>query len=222
MELWETHCHTSEVSVCARSRAADMVEAYVQAGYDGMVITNHCEPRFTFQRCPDEDWDKRAEWYLEGYRAAARAAQGRCKVLWGIELRFTENVNDYLVYGLNEAILHELANAHFMEWGIEKFSRYAREHHLLLMMAHPFRHGITVIDPSLVDGVEVFNCSPTIDSHNFLAESWADRFGLLKSSGSDSHIVDYVAKGGILTEQPIVTIEDFCEAIRSRKIRLLS
>ena len=41
MYRYETHCHTSPVSRCARATVADTVQCYKDLGYDGVFITNH-------------------------------------------------------------------------------------------------------------------------------------------------------------------------------------
>lgn len=63
--LYETHCHTSEVSICGKVAAKDVVENYIGAGYSGIVITDHFN-RHTFHSRPED----MAEYYLSGYRAA--------------------------------------------------------------------------------------------------------------------------------------------------------
>ena len=51
--LWETHMHTSETSRCARSPAAKMVAAYKDAGYHGIVVTDHFLNGYS---CMEKDW----------------------------------------------------------------------------------------------------------------------------------------------------------------------
>lgn len=221
MELWETHCHTSQVSGCAKSTAEEMTEAYIKAGYTGIVVTDHFEPGTITNRCPYQDWEERVEWYLGGYRAALQAAGGRLKVLWGLELRFTENFNDYLVYGLTAKQLLEISKNGLLDWGIQKFHQYAKEKGILVFAAHPFRFSMTVTRPEAVDGIEVHNGNPNHDSHNPLSMWWADRFGLLKISGSDAHITDFVAKGGIMTNEAICSMQDFCRAFSSPDTKLI-
>ena len=41
MFKYETHCHTSPVSKCARFSVEDTLSFYKQMGYDGIFITNH-------------------------------------------------------------------------------------------------------------------------------------------------------------------------------------
>ena len=39
--LYETHVHTAESSACAHDTGAKMARAYKDAGYAGMIITDH-------------------------------------------------------------------------------------------------------------------------------------------------------------------------------------
>ena len=39
--LYETHMHTCEASKCARSTGAQMAQAAKEAGYTGVIITDH-------------------------------------------------------------------------------------------------------------------------------------------------------------------------------------
>ena len=39
--LYETHMHTKEGSACGRDNAADIVRAYKEAGYAGVIVTDH-------------------------------------------------------------------------------------------------------------------------------------------------------------------------------------
>ena len=39
--LYETHCHTKESSACGLATADEMIAAYHQKGYRGVIITDH-------------------------------------------------------------------------------------------------------------------------------------------------------------------------------------
>lgn len=41
---YELHCHTDEVSLCGKVPAGEIAEMYRQAGYSGIVITDHYLP----------------------------------------------------------------------------------------------------------------------------------------------------------------------------------
>ena len=41
MYTYEMHCHSSQCSACGRSTAQELVQAYYEAGFSGMVLTDH-------------------------------------------------------------------------------------------------------------------------------------------------------------------------------------
>ena len=41
---YELHCHTGAVSRCGRVEPEKIVEMYVEAGYNGIVVTDHYSP----------------------------------------------------------------------------------------------------------------------------------------------------------------------------------
>ena len=73
------------------------------------------------------------------------AAGDRLTILMGMELRFSQNSNDYLVFGFDRDYLMTHRDIHRM--GIGNYIRMAREDGLLTIQAHPFRNGMTVTDP---------------------------------------------------------------------------
>lgn len=92
----ELHCHTSEVSLCGRMTANEVVEAYIQKGYSGIVITDHFTSGL-FNN--NEDLEETLFKYYLGYRNALVAASGRIKIYRGVELRLNDSINDYLIFG---------------------------------------------------------------------------------------------------------------------------
>ena len=124
-----------------------------------------------------------------------------------------ENWNDYLVYGMDEEFLLAHPELHHMD--LKTFSKFARENGLLLIQAHPFRNKMTIMNPKYLDGVEVYNGHPKHDSRNQLADMYAQRYGLLRTSGSDFHHPNSVEAGGIITEEPITSVAQIITALRS-------
>ncbi len=207
--FYETHAHTAEVSPCSHVPAAQMVEAYIQAGYAGVVITDHfasyiCSPR------EGENWEMVVSRWLKGYRAAKEAAGDRLTVLLGMEMRIGDN--DYLVYGLTEAFLFE--HEELLTLDIGAFHKLANQHGMPVYQAHPFRNGMRIVAPHDLDGIEVFNGNPRHDSRNDIAAMWAEKFGLKTISGSDYHEPGDLARGGIAVDRPIYTNEDLLTALQ--------
>ena len=80
---------------------------------------------------------------------------------------------------------------------------------------------MTVVDPKYLDGIEVYNGNDAHDSRNPIAEIWAERFSLIKTSGSDYHRPIHKANSGILTEHEIKTADELVATLRSGKYELI-
>ena len=65
--IYETHCHTSEVSRCGDLTAREVVRNYVDAGYSGLVVTDHFSRVFqqVFLK-PDATWEKKIDFFMRG------------------------------------------------------------------------------------------------------------------------------------------------------------
>lgn len=206
MYKFDLHCHTQGVSKCGKVSPEEGARLYIEAGYSGVVITNHFN-RFTFDVLPpNATWEDTVNFFLSGWKRFRDAAGDKLTVLLGMEIRFDQNENDYLVYGITEEFL--LTHPEMLDMDVKTFSSFARENGLPFYQAHPFRNGMTVVDPKYLDGVEVYNGHPRHDSRNEIALAWAEKFGLRQISGSDFHDPDGYALGGILTDQPIRCQED--------------
>ena len=149
------------------------------------------------------------------------AAQTPLTVLPGMELRFTApgNINDYLVYGLTEEWLYETEE--LLEKSLPQFMSLARAAGLLVYQAHPFRNGMRIVDPGLLDGFEVYNACVRHASRNGIAEQWAQRHGKPGISGSDYHRREDAGRGGIETDAEIRTNDDLLLCLRSGAYRLI-
>ena len=213
----ELHTHTCLVSPCADTPLEDVVQRYADAGYTTVFVTDHyCD--YVIDNASDT-WEQKIEHYLSGYRAMKEMARGKFNVLLGCELRFLENFNDYLVFGMDEDFLRSHPELHKMS--LKTFSAFAKANGLLLVQAHPFRSRMTVVKPQLLDGVEVFNGHRGHESKNYLANELANRYGLIKTSGSDFHHPTSVVSGGIMTDEPITSAKQLIEILRSGEYTLI-
>ena len=211
----ELHLHSSEVSACARSNSKEIVEAYLEAGYTTLVLTNHFSP-FSY-KCSRYDLsymtpEEKCEYYINGYYALREAAEGKLNVLFGMELYPLSRDCDYLIYGMTEEFLR--AHTDLMELPLEQTVALTREAGMILCQAHPFRNNMTVTDPALLDAIETHNAH-TGDFRNEIAELWADKFSLIKLSGSDYHGAHHKAESGIATDFPITTNEELIATLKS-------
>ena len=210
----DTHMHTSETSACGNIRAKDEVRLYHQAGYQGMIITDHYYEGF-FRPLGKMSWEDKIDRYLYGYRIACEeGAKLGMKVFLGLELRFTEGPNDYLVYGMSEEYLRN--HKELYELGLMKFRELIKDEDILIVQAHPYRKWMTVMSPAKIHGIEVYNGNARHDSRNELALAYAKEHNLYMTSGSDFHELEDLSRGGMVFDHDIKTIQEFIQGLRER------
>ena len=208
--LFDTHIHTKEASSCSRVFAADIVKRYKELGYDGLIITDHFSAS-QFER-HGETYEEQVRKYLSGYRAAKEYEDENFHIILGMELRFLENDNDYLVYGFDEDFV--LNNNLTLYNDPEEFRPVVEENNFIIFQAHPFRIGMTVIDPELLDGVEVYNGHGDHYSRNKIANKWAELHSLRKLSGSDFHGNITLEPGGVYFDEYYTDSKQVAKALR--------
>ena len=215
---YEIHCHTKNVSRCGNLAVEELIEKYKDAGYSGIVLTDHYSP-MTFDFLDFFNKKRAIDHYLRAYRSAKKYSDDNFTVLLGMELRFYATVNDYLVYGITEEMLYELP--FLLPLNIKNASKMLRNRGCLFIQAHPFRKFITRANPEYLDGVEVFNGKATKEA-NENSEKWANEINAsIKISGSDCHRETGVALGGIITKEPIKSNDDLIRILKSRDYELI-
>jgi len=212
MYKFDTHVHTSETSECGQITARDTVKLYKEAGYTGIVITDHYYKNF-FETSQKETWEDKISRYLRGYkRAVEEGTNLGMTVLLGMEIRFTENPNDYLVFGITEDFL--IQNPELYKMGLKEFKKLIEKEDILIFQAHPYRPGMVVAEPHNIHGVEVYNGNLRHNSMNSKAYQFALENGLLMSSGSDFHLTEDLARGGMVFADEIMSSEELVKALR--------
>lgn len=215
----DLHVHTSEVSRCGKVSAAETVRLYKQAGYDAIVITNHFEAG-TADYHAQQGRPDFFQVYSDGLKLAQEAGEKEgLLVLGGYELRFTCNINDYLVYGMPD----ELAKGYrdLFTLSPHAFSEIAKKYAFLFYQAHPFRDTMVITNPDYLFGIEVFNGAATHDSRNDIAELWAEKFHLHRIAGSDCHRAFMVGRSGIETDEPVKNMDDLVEVLKNDRYKIL-
>ena len=148
----ELHCHSKDVSACARVDVETIVKKYTEGGYTSLVLTNHLST-YTYDHVHASDWNDFIDKFVYGYKKLKEYAEGKLNILLGMELRFRNSPNDYLVLGPDEKFLRE--NPMILDMNVWEFHKLCQEHGYLLIQAHPFRNGMTVNAPWDIDGVSV-------------------------------------------------------------------
>lgn len=206
----ELHAHSSPASPCGDFSPSEVVEFYKAAGVTSLALTNHLHPYWL-----DGDPKERAETYLSDYRKACEAAGDDINIILGVELRFTENNNDYLVYGVCEEDIEYFIS--LIPHGIENFYKEAKNDRNVILQAHPFRKNMELAPVNAIDGIESLNMHPNHNSRQSLATRYAKENGLLVSGGSDFHHKDQHAICLMRTENEMKNSYDVAAALKSRK-----
>lgn len=178
----ELHAHTSPMSGCSEVSPKQMVDIYKSLGYNAVTITNH----FIFEH------DSRAKTeYIEDFiknfeETKEYGEKEGIKVYLAAEIRFTENNNDYLLFGVNKQILFEVYD--LLPFGLENFRKRYPLTNSILIQAHPNRDGMKPVDPTLLDGIEVFNMHPGHNARSGITSRFAKENGIsIITAGSDFH-----------------------------------
>lgn len=224
MPLYELHAHTSECDLAAHASGAELVRLYHAAGYSGMVITDHYFATFYKWFADELEGKSHRETMarrLRGYYEARNEGEKLgFTVLPGAEVRFNKSpygINDFLVYGCDEEFfltaprLNELTS-------LDELNAVLPEN-ACVVLAHPFRVKMTVMDPAPLFGIEAYN-GLTEPFRNAMAEDYARHFGKPVTAGSDCHHPDHACKGGIVTDRIIRTPCDITDVLRSGEYTL--
>ncbi len=207
----ELHTHTTPVSRCSDISPKQLVEIYKRHGYDSVVLTNH----FT-SALEGETVEEKVNRYLDDYyQCLEEGTKVGLNVVLGAEIKFTENKNEYLIYGINPDDLVDIYNR--LTYGIDQFYREYKNAQNIIIQAHPFRDGMELVNPKSLDGVEVFNVHPHHNSRNGLAAKFANENGLIATCGNDFHHLGHECLCGILTEKPLKNSFDVAEVLKNRE-----
>jgi hypothetical protein len=179
----ELHAHTSPASGCSEIPPEELIQTYKKIGCSAVAITNHFTYSLFSSDKPNEEII--AQYMQDFIRAKAEGDRLGIAVLFGLELRFSENNNDYLIFGVDEK--EALRISYMLNDGISAFRKNYNNNASVLIQAHPFRNGMVEVDPALLDGIEAFNMHPNHNSRVALAANYAREHNLIATAGTDYH-----------------------------------
>lgn len=226
--LYETHMHTSEASACARSTGAEMARAYAEAGYTGIIITDHFVGGNTAvdRSLPWSDWVER---YCLGYEHAKAAGDILgLQVFFGWESGYCGT--EFLVYGLDKQWL--LDHPEIKDATVQEQMELVHAGGGIISHAHPYREASYISEirlfPAWVDAVEGVNASHSSleleqvhPEYNDRALAYAKEHNLPLTAGSDQHST-HMLWGGMVFPRKLRDVHDFCRAVLDREaVRLL-
>ena len=153
--LFDLHAHTQAISKCCRLPAEKILETAKNNGIDGIVLTNHYQKNYI----TDGDADTFAKRYVDEFYCTEKLGeQMGIKVFFGIEVTAELYPKVHmLIYGVEP----EFIKRHPLIFDCTQEEMYAlvKDNGGVLIQAHPFRGGTTVLNTDFLDGIEV-NCHP--------------------------------------------------------------
>ncbi len=191
--LIDLHVHTSGISKCCLIDAAEGVKRAKAYGIDGVVITNHYQKSYI----GDDGAEAFAEKYIEEYfYAEVCGAREGVKVFRGIELSAALYPHVHiLIYGTPDDFIRK--NPTMYEYTQEKLYEKVKENGGIMVQAHPFRNGTTVLNTDYLDGIEI-NCHPLYkNSYSSEILNIAREKHLIVTCGGDYHADTYRPKCGL-------------------------
>ena len=178
----EMHAHTYPASECSEVSPERLVQIYSALGYNSVVLTNH----FIYNNCLLSEKNGLDLWYEEYEKTKLYEEKYGINVILGAEIRFSENTNDYLIYGLNKKMLIEIYD--YLPFGVENFRSNYKMPDSVFMQAHPFRDNCKITHPELLDGIETLNLHPGHNSRIAIATRCASENHIhIVSAGTDFH-----------------------------------
>ncbi len=191
--LIDLHAHSSGISRCCRIPYEQVLEQTLDNGMDGIILTNHYQKSYF----KDGSLDEFVEKYI--YEFVAAEQYGKvigCRVFFGIEVTMELYPNVHmLIYGLGPDFLRRYPN--LFDCSQKELYELVKSNNGVMVQAHPFRNGTTVLDTDFLDGIEI-NCHP-LYKNSFSDEILriAKENSLIVTCGGDFHADTYRPKCGM-------------------------
>lgn len=220
---YETHLHTSEASKCGQKPGAEMARACKEAGYTGIIVTDH----FVYGNTAIDrslPWDEWVEGFCLGYEHAKEEGDKiGLQVFFGWESCYQGT--EFLINGLSKEWL--LAHPEVRDCTIAEQFDMVHEAGGLVVHCHPFREAPYLnhisLYPLYEDAVETTNTALSHKDHPFydeLARLYARSHNFPETCGSDIHTTD-LTYGGMAFRHRLEASSDYVKAIFGREDHIL-
>jgi len=211
---YETHLHTSEASACGRVSGAEHVRFYKNAGYDGIIVTDH----FFNGNCAIDrslPWDEWVDLFCMGYEnAKAEGDRIGLSVFFGWEANYSGT--EFLIYGLDKEWLK--AHPDIISWSVEEQYKRIHEDGGFIVHAHPFRIRPYIKEvrlfPEFIDAVEAINVGNKNEEFDRQAAEYAAKYSFPVTAGSDAHGYETI-HSGVAFDHKLKDINDFIKSVKS-------
>ena len=213
--LYETHMHTCQGSACGRATGKEQARVYRDAGYTGIIITDHFFGGNTAVN-RELPWAERVNLFWRGYEDAKEEGDRiGLDVFFGLEQNI--HFDEYLIYGLTKEYM--MAHPEMEHWNRHQQLEEVHRAGGCVIQAHPFRMRDYMdrirLGRLYCDGIEVANAGnhPMDDAR---AKLYGDEFGFVMTAGSDNHCGLNWPLYGVELEKRLTSIEDYVKIIKEK------
>ena len=215
MYLYETHMHTCQASKCGRSTGKEHVRFYKDAGYTGIIMTDHFFGGNTAVN-RELPWEERVNLFWSGFEDAKEEGDRiGLDVFFGLEQNYAGD--EYLIYGLTKEYM--MAHPEMEHWTRRQQLEEVHKAGGCVIQAHPFRiRGYMSrirLGTLFCDGIEAANLgNEQIDDAR--AFRMGKELGLVMTAGSDNHRSPVDGPYGVELEKRLTSIQDYVNIILNR------
>ena len=204
----DMHLHSYPISVCSRVTYKQLIDEKQAQGYDGGILTNHCDSSYYEPSCHAEFMER---FVAEFENAKAYADDKGFLLMLGLEVTLFEPwYAHWLVYGITKEQL--LSSPCYFTLTQKELFEYCEKNDLLLVQAHPYRYGGKPIEPNLVHGLEI-NCSASDVGYAEKIFELAKERGQFVACGTDYHGANRFF-GGVYLPESVQTSVDLAKYLR--------
>lgn len=208
----DTHVHSSGISKCSRVTYEEIVKNKLNAGYNGAVLMNHCQPWY-YEPQQLSEW---IEDFIQEFKKAYNYGKEQGFTFFlGIEV----SVNiprwaDFLIFGVTEEFLKNAPD--MCRISQKELYEYCKQYGALMVQAHPLRPDFELLDVNYMDGVELNLSNLDISTHAQV-EELANAHGLALTVGTDYHSASSLGVGGLIIPDGITNSVELCNYLKQSK-----
>lgn len=214
----DAHVHSAGVSICAKKSVEEVIQQKIEEGYDGAILTNHCQPWYYVPHQAEHEAYIRSV-KEEFARGKAYAQERGFQLLLGLEITLLNPFySDWLLYGVNERFLDECPVLYMLSQ--RELFALCEKYGILMLQAHPFRanNGLPskgVGEVEFLHGIEI-NCSMGDLPYVQKILDVAKEQGKIVTCGTDFHGKPSrgYALGGMFVPVDVKTSVDFANYLK--------
>ena len=211
--LIDLHAHSKGISRCCKANAETVISEAKAKGIDGIVLTNHFQKSY-YANSTETEFVK--AYIDEYYKVKSLAEQNGFVCFFGIEVTMEKYPKVHmLIYGVAPSFLEN--NLGICNLTQSELYDLVKRNNGILIQAHPYRNGTTVLDPLYLDGIEI-SCHP-LYKKSYCDEiiSFAKQHSLSVTCGGDFHADTYRPSCGMYVPESIKTEFELSEFIKNKK-----